>query len=197
MSSNINHSYPIQYLLSLVHMYWTTQICKCANWVLQAFLRPSPSVIHCYLKNKCCYTYSNSKLVTPSHTYVTCFTWANLKLSHALIKHKDITNHILPRPNYLPNHIDLPQLSSSIHIPQIMILYHILLIITSQYKLNRWTNPFQLFDLFDWVCIVCLCYAFSCAIVLRRVTCLVERREASCSSERQVTHISLTHFIMH
>jgi hypothetical protein len=41
---------------------------------------------------------------------------------------------------------------------------------------------------------VCLCYAFSCAIVLRRVTSLVERREASCSSERQVTHISLTHF---
>jgi hypothetical protein len=41
---------------------------------------------------------------------------------------------------------------------------------------------------------VCLCYAISCAIVVRRVTCLVERREASCSSERQVTHIFLTHF---
>jgi hypothetical protein len=41
---------------------------------------------------------------------------------------------------------------------------------------------------------VCLCYAISCAIVVRRVTCLVERREASCSSERQVTHMSLTHF---
>jgi hypothetical protein len=41
---------------------------------------------------------------------------------------------------------------------------------------------------------VCLCYAISCAIVLRRVTCLVERRESSCSSERQVTHISPTHF---
>jgi hypothetical protein len=41
---------------------------------------------------------------------------------------------------------------------------------------------------------VCLYYAFSCAIVVRRVTCLVERREASCSSERQVTHMSLTHF---
>jgi hypothetical protein len=117
-----------------------------------------------------------------------------LKLSHALIKHKNFTNYILPRPNHLPNHIDLSQLSSSIHNPQIMILYHNPLIITSQYKLNRWTNPFRLFDLFDWACMVCLCYAISCAIVVRRVTCLVERREASCSSERQVTHMSLTHF---
>jgi hypothetical protein len=41
---------------------------------------------------------------------------------------------------------------------------------------------------------VCLCYATSCAIVVRRVTRLVERREASCSSKRQVTHIFLTHF---
>jgi hypothetical protein len=116
------------------------------------------------------------------------------KLSHALIKHKDFIIYILPSTNHLPNHIDLSQLSSSIRIPQIMNPYHILLIIVSRYKLNRWTNPFLLFDLFDWVCMVCLCYAFSCAIVLRRVTCLVERREASCSSERQVTHISLTHF---
>jgi hypothetical protein len=148
----------------------------------------------CYLKNKCYYTYSNSILVALSHTYVIYFTWAILNLSHALKKHKDITNHILPRPNYHPTHINLPQLSSSLHIPQILTLYHILLIITSQYKLNHWTNPFLLFDLFDWVCMVCLCYAFSCAIVLRRVTSLVERREASCSSERQVTHMSLTYF---
>jgi hypothetical protein len=41
---------------------------------------------------------------------------------------------------------------------------------------------------------VCLCYAISCTIVVRRVTSLVERREASCSSERQVTHIPLTYF---
>ena len=117
-----------------------------------------------------------------------------LKLSHALIKHKNFINYILPSTSHLPNHIDLSQLNSSIHISQIMNLYHISLIITSHYKLNRWTNPFQLFDLFDWVFIVCLCYAISCAIVVRRVTCLVERREASCSSERQVTHMSLTHF---
>jgi hypothetical protein len=117
-----------------------------------------------------------------------------LKLSHALIKHKDFTNHILPRPNHLPNNIDLSQLSSQIHSSQIMNLYHISLIITSQYKLNRWTNSFLLFELFDWACMVCLCYAISCAIVLRRVSCLVERREASCSSERQVTHIFPTHF---
>jgi hypothetical protein len=133
-------------------------------------------------------------LVTLSHTDVTCFTWVNLKFSHALIKHKDLTNYILPRPNYLPNHIDLSQLNSPIHISQIMTLYHNPLIITSQYKLNPWTNSFLLFGLFDWACMVCLCYAISCAIVVRRVTCLVERREASCSSERQVTHMSLTHF---
>jgi hypothetical protein len=117
-----------------------------------------------------------------------------LKLSHALIKHKNFINYILPRPNHLPNHIDLSQLNSSIHISQLMNLYHIPLIITSQYKLNRWTNSF----FFVWIVwlslygVFMLCYFL--AIVVRRTTCLVERREASCSSERQVTHISLTHF---
>jgi hypothetical protein len=81
-----------------------------------------PKCDTCYLKNKCCYTYSNSKLVTLSHTYVTCFPWTNLKLSHALIKHKDFINYILPSTNHLPNHINLSQLSSSIHISQILIL---------------------------------------------------------------------------
>jgi hypothetical protein len=120
-----NHlTIPIQYLPSFVHVYWTIQNCKRANWVLQAFLRSNlvPKCDTCYLKNKCYYTYSNSKLVTLSYTYVIYFTWAILKFSHTLI---------LPRPNYLPNHTDLSQLSSSIHISQIMIYYHILLIITS------------------------------------------------------------------
>jgi hypothetical protein len=112
-----------------------------------------------------------------------------LKLSHALIKHKDFTNYILPRPNHLPNHIDLSQLSPQIHSSQIMNLYHIPLIITSQYKLNRWTNPFQLFDLFELVWCVYDC-AISCAIVVRRVTCLVERREAILFSRKASdTHV--------
>jgi hypothetical protein len=137
--------------------------CKCANWVLQAFLRPSlvPKCDTCYLKNKCCYTYSNSKLVTLSHTYVTCFTRAFWKLSHALIKHKNSINYILPSASHLPKYIDPSQLCSLIHISQIMNLYHIPLIITSQYKLNRWTNSFLLFELFDRPCMVCLCYAIS------------------------------------
>jgi hypothetical protein len=144
MSSDINHPYPDQCLLSFCSHALNYSNCKRANWVLQAFLRSSlvPKCDTCYLKNKCCYTYSNSKLVTLSHTYVTCFTWANLKLSHALIKHKNFINFILPSTSHLPNHIDLSQLNSSIHISQIVNLYHIPLIITSQYKLNRWTNPF-------------------------------------------------------
>jgi hypothetical protein len=134
MSSNINHPYPNQCLPSFCSHVLNYSTCKCANWVLQAFLKPSlvPKCDICYLKNKCCYTYSNSSLVALSHTYVIYFTWAILKLFHALIKHKDFINYIMPSPNYLSNHIDLSQLSSSIHISQIMILYHIFLIITSQ-----------------------------------------------------------------
>jgi hypothetical protein len=108
--------------------------CKCANWVLQAFLKPSlvPKCDIYYLKNKCCYTYSNSIVVALSHTYVIYYTWTILKLIYALIKHKSFINPILPKPNSLSTHIDLSQLSSPIHISQIMILYHIFLVITSQ-----------------------------------------------------------------
>jgi hypothetical protein len=75
--------------------------CKYANWVLQAFLRPSlvPKCDLCYSKNKCCYTYSNSILVALFHTYVIHFTWANLKLFHTLIRLKDFINYIMPNLN--------------------------------------------------------------------------------------------------
>jgi hypothetical protein len=74
--------------------------CKCANWVLQAFLKPSlvPKCDIYYLKNKCCYTYSNSIVVALSPTYVIYFTWAFLKLIHALMKHKDFINYFMPNP---------------------------------------------------------------------------------------------------
>jgi hypothetical protein len=80
----------------------------------------------CYLKNKCYYTYSNSIVVALSHTYVIYFTWAILKLIHALIKHKNFINYIclnqfclrsywsLPTKlsdPYLTNHDPLPYLS--------------------------------------------------------------------------------------
>jgi hypothetical protein len=79
----------------------------------------------CYLKNKCCYSYSNSIVVALSHTYVIYFTWTILKLLYALIKHKSFINPILPKPilsqpilisptklsdPYLTNHDPLPYL---------------------------------------------------------------------------------------
>jgi hypothetical protein len=133
MLPNINHSYPIQCLLSFGSHVLNYSTCKCANWVLQAFLKPSlvPKCDIYYLKNKCCYTYSNSIMVALSHTYVTYFTWTILKLLYALIKHKNFINYIC-LDQFSLNHIDLSQLSSPIHISQIMILYHILLVITSQ-----------------------------------------------------------------
>jgi hypothetical protein len=182
------------HILSNSYVY---SICKCANWVLQVFLRSSlvPKCDTCYLKNKCCYTYSNSKLVTLSHTYVTCLPLTNLKLSHALIKHKNFINYILPGTNHLPNPINLSQLSSSIYISQILILTISFLYNTS---INLLLNKHLSFAWLVWLClygVFMLCYFLT--IVVRRATRLVERREASCSSERQVTHISLTHFIMH
>jgi hypothetical protein len=96
MTSNINHSYPIQCLLSFGSHVLNYSTCKCANWVLEAFLKPSlvPKCVIYYLKNKCCYTYSNSIVVALSHTYVIYFTWTNLKLIYALIKHKNFINYI-------------------------------------------------------------------------------------------------------
>jgi hypothetical protein len=65
MSLNINHPYLDQCLPSFCSHVLNYSNCKCANWVLQALLKPGlvPKCdIYC-LKNKCCYTYSNSILV--------------------------------------------------------------------------------------------------------------------------------------
>jgi hypothetical protein len=123
----ITHTPSNTYLIGSHTLNYATY--KCANWVLQALLKPSlmPKCDICYLKNKCCYTYSNSIVVTLSHTYVIYFTGAILKLFHALIKLKDFINYLMPSPIYLSSHIDLSQLSLSIQIPQIMIPYHIFL----------------------------------------------------------------------
>jgi hypothetical protein len=169
MSSNINHPYPDQYPPSFCSYVLNYSNCKCANWVLQAFLRPSlvPKCdIYC-LKNKCCYTYSNSILVTLSHTYVIYLTWTIRKLLHARIKHKDFIYYIVPSPNYLSNHIDLSQLSSSIRISQIMILYHILHVITPQWI--NFLNKHLSIVWFVWSCLygVFMLYYFLCYSVAK------------------------------
>jgi hypothetical protein len=120
------------YLVLFTLLNYST--CKCVNWVVQTFLKPSlvPKCDICYLKNKCCYTYSNSIVVALSHTYVIYFTWAIPKLIHALVKHKDFINYIMPNPIFSQIHIDLPQLSSQIHISQFIFPLPYLLVITSQ-----------------------------------------------------------------
>jgi hypothetical protein len=82
--------YPDQCLPSICSHVLNYSTCKCANWVLQAPLKPSlvPKGDVCYLKNNCCYTYSNSILVALPHTYVIHFTWAFLKFFHTSIKYK-------------------------------------------------------------------------------------------------------------
>jgi hypothetical protein len=94
-------TYPDQCLPSICSHVLNYSTCKWANWVFQALLKPSlvPKCDICYLKNKCCYTYSNSILVTLSHTHVIHFAWAILKLFRALIKHKDFINYIMPNLN--------------------------------------------------------------------------------------------------
>jgi hypothetical protein len=61
-----------------------------------------------YLKNKCCYTYSNSIVVALSHTYVIYFTWTFLKLIYALIKHKNFINYICLVQSSPRSHWSLP-----------------------------------------------------------------------------------------
>jgi hypothetical protein len=140
----LNSCEPI-HIIRLIHVLNYSN-CKCAIWVFQTFLRPSlvPKCDTYYLKNKCCYTYSNSKLVTLSHTHVTCFHLSIQKLSHALIKHKDFINYILPSASHLPKYIDLSQLNSSIHSSQFRNYYHISLIITSQYKTKSLNQLFSI-----------------------------------------------------